>query len=1515
MNRFVTSLKEKYINRQLGEEEQWPPVRGDRHRRLIKLQLVETDKEGFGDKVKHSSGNSKKTEDEKEKRKSILHTDLFKTSSDNKPVRKIVVKGNAGIGKTTLCTMLAEEWAKGKILTQFDCVLLLPLRDNEVSSAQSLPELIKLFHPSEKVRRPPTERMEDKEGEGVLIIADGWDELSEGARANGSFLYKLLLGCGCSKASVLLTSRHSAMAPLHKMSSVDSFIEVVGFDEENIKQYIDEDFKQDPEKASSLMEQLESNPLIQSLCSVPLNCAIVCDLWHMSQQTLPSTITKLYASITLSVMLRDIMKKCPERSVDSFDNFDSIPDELQNDFWLVCRFAFEFLAKDRIVFSGSEVSSFSQDVKFDKKTFFFGLLQSVHSILPRQKNSLTTGYGLSFHFAHFTIQEFLAALHIVTLSQEKKQKICNTYAGNNRFNMVWRFVFGLESKELKYSDRVVSLGDVLVDQVLFALRNQDILLCHCSLESQDKIVQCKVANKICAKFSDSYKSISRPKTAHDSVALLHIFNSTSISHCKGKLNFSESLNEKQLLKLATILIDRNLQVNDLDLNNCKLTSECLTTFFNKASASFRHLDSVSLDGNLITGLPFSLSINTLTRLSLSKNPLWQCDARLLVSAVCTGSLVKLERLCLSSALTNNTDVIDATILPTLLPALATHCPHLCDLDLSENNIGVPGASAVGEAFVQLVTNRIEELELNLSKTKLDSEAAKAFSDKVLSSLEDASNPLSSGINLCVDNNPLGHSGLSAIFKMLSNENCPVTRLYLDHTHAVNQGLITAISFETLTFAGECSKLMFLSFQNNKPSGDTHVACLTMAIKANIFGNLESLQLSNTLPENVEENGRLLTELLPSIASHCPHLNDLDLSENNLGVPGAGAVGEAFVRLATNRKQLGLNLSKTNLDSEAAKALSDKVLASLVNVSNPLSCEIDLRVINNPLGHNGLSAIFRMLSNENCPVTRLDLDHTHAVNQGLLTAISFGEIEMLTFPVQCSKLKELSFQNNKQSGDTHVACLTMAIKANIFVNLEWLRLSNTLPENVEENGRLLTELLPSIASHCPHLNDLDLSENNLGVPGAGAVGEAFVQLATNRKQLKLNLSKTNLDSEAAKALSDKVLASLENVSNPLSSEIELCVDNNPLGHNGLSAIFRMLNCPVTELDLDHTHAVNQSLITAISFGEIETLTFAGQCCKLKWLYFQNNKPSGDTHVACLTMAIKANIFGNLESLQLSNTLPENVEENGRLLTELLPSIASHCPHLNDLDLSENNLGVPGAGAVGEAFVQLATNRKELELNLSETDLDSEAAKAFSDKVLACLEDFSNPLSSEIYLRVDNNPLGHSGLSAIFRMLSNENCPITEIDLQSTVHTSNTHDLTPCLNKPSLNSTTTSLYLNGNLLHGKNTFILADIIQCCLSLERLDCYECGITSKDIITLLSHLKSHNIQRNCLKRWDLRDNSIDDDAVTALITHLPSVFPCIEDIDLEDNFVSTETVKRLEAFLEVRLARPILYEICITF
>ena len=71
--------------------------------------------------------------------------------SGKRPVRKVLVEGDAGIGKTTLCISFSEDWANGKLFQQFELVLLLPLRMKVVALVSSFPELLKLLHSSSRL--------------------------------------------------------------------------------------------------------------------------------------------------------------------------------------------------------------------------------------------------------------------------------------------------------------------------------------------------------------------------------------------------------------------------------------------------------------------------------------------------------------------------------------------------------------------------------------------------------------------------------------------------------------------------------------------------------------------------------------------------------------------------------------------------------------------------------------------------------------------------------------------------------------------------------------------------------------------------------------------------------------------------------------------------------------------------------------------------------------------------------------------------------------------------------------------------------------------------------------------------------------------------------------------------------------------------------------------------------------------------------------------------------------------
>ena len=211
-----------------------------------------------------------------------------------------------------------------------------------------------------------------------------------------------------------------------------------GFSKEDIVEYIQSEFTGNHVKAHNLLEQLENNPLIEGVCSVPLNCALVCHLWHTLEEA-PTTMIELYTKIILNLVLRNIRKLETYGHVLDLSRFESLPTNLQNSWWLMCQFAIQALEKDQLVFSQEELTVFfPMGLAFDKRILCFGLLQSTESI----------GFGISFHFLHLTFQEYLAALHLARQPLVKQLEIFHLHKPKDhlspgRFAIVWKFFFGI----------------------------------------------------------------------------------------------------------------------------------------------------------------------------------------------------------------------------------------------------------------------------------------------------------------------------------------------------------------------------------------------------------------------------------------------------------------------------------------------------------------------------------------------------------------------------------------------------------------------------------------------------------------------------------------------------------------------------------------------------------------------------------------------------------------------------------------------------------------------------------------------------------------------------------------------------------------------------------------------------------------------------------------------------------------------------------------------------------------
>ena len=582
---FIRSMKRKYKERRIHREKQWPPC-PDLNRKLVRLELVER---GKGEVYFANTQRGRKDDSVKH---TLAYDDLFKVERGKRPVRKVLVEGDAGIGKTTLCIAVSEDWANGDLFQQFELILHLPLRMKQVASANSLTDLLKLLHSDPNLCDLVARYLEKREGENVLIIADGWDELSESERQHESFLYQLIFGLQYCLMSVVVTSRPTASAPFHKLSDIDKFVVVRGFNKEHIIDYIQSEFPSDQEKAGRLLEQLEGNPLVESVCSVPLNCVIVCHLWRTLEEALPTTMTELYKKIILNVVFRDISRNNPHQSVKSLPNFESLPADLQQSWWCLCKFAFHALVKDEIVFSQKDVEAFfseglddkpsgekasgnessskddcddeqrSPRSSISKRIPCFGLLQSSESILG-------VGYGKSFHFLHLTFQEYLTALHLARQNTDYQCKFFQSHKPFDslspyRFEMVRRFFFGINSSN--FNEDLSSV----IEQCLTCVHGNiyNLSVSHCAFEANSDFVYNDVA-KYNIIWDLGTIDFGYPHTAFDRSVILHVIaNMKKYSgRLKVRLNYASEDQIKKLLDMKTKL----KMIIDLDLDDCRLT--------------------------------------------------------------------------------------------------------------------------------------------------------------------------------------------------------------------------------------------------------------------------------------------------------------------------------------------------------------------------------------------------------------------------------------------------------------------------------------------------------------------------------------------------------------------------------------------------------------------------------------------------------------------------------------------------------------------------------------------------------------------------------------------------------------------------------------------------------------------------------------------------------------------------------------------------------------------------------
>ena len=334
--------------------------------------------------------------------------------ADGSQPQVILVEGAPGVGKTTFSWDQCRQWAEGKLLQAYSIVLLLPLRDNNIRQISSLPNLFR--HNQRQVREEVSRRVAESGGKGCLIWLEAWDELPDHLRRSNSFFAELIRGLQLPAATIFITSRPWASRSLLETvgDRLSQHTELLALAKEEVENETRAMMVRIHSQTSSdsgfdFLQWIEANPMICAAMYTPVTAAIVEQVMRWAPHNPPSTVTQLYSAYVLMRLEQHLSedpkyrhKKMKVRSLAD------LPERVMGDLQILCGLAYEGVSQQTIVFSSLPAGVST-----------LGLLQTVPQVYDEGEGQV------SYNFLHYTVQEYLAALHLSHLPPHQLMTITN----------------------------------------------------------------------------------------------------------------------------------------------------------------------------------------------------------------------------------------------------------------------------------------------------------------------------------------------------------------------------------------------------------------------------------------------------------------------------------------------------------------------------------------------------------------------------------------------------------------------------------------------------------------------------------------------------------------------------------------------------------------------------------------------------------------------------------------------------------------------------------------------------------------------------------------------------------------------------------------------------------------------------------------------------------------------------------------------------------------------------------
>ncbi|XP_053505816.1 NACHT, LRR and PYD domains-containing protein 3-like [Ictalurus furcatus] len=794
----------------------------------------------------------------------IKCNDIFKPLSEqDKPIRTVVTKGVAGIGKTVSVQKFILDWAEGKANQDIHLIFPLPFRELNLMKDQKL-SLMELLHVCFK----GTKETEMSSLEKVLFIFDGLDEcrfpldfqntvrvcdVTESASVH-VLLINLIKGNLLPSALIWITSRPAAADQIPS-ECVHRVTEVRGFNDPQKEEYFRKRIS-DQSLANNIITHLKSLRSLYIMCHIPVFCWISATvlermLGEAESGEIPKTLTQMYTHFL--IIQTNIIRVKYSKKQES----DEILLKLG-------QLAFQQLKKGNLIFYEEDLRECGIDVR--EAAVYSGVCTQIF------REEFGLHQSKVYCFVHLSIQEHLAALYVHLTFMMEKRKVLN----QNQVSKWWM-------EKMTISDVHYSAVDQALESQTGHLDLFLRFLLGLSLKSNQKLLHALVTQTGSSSQSKEEtvqyikKKISEDLPTEKSINLFHCLNELGdnslveeIQHYLKSGKQSE-LSSSQWSALVFVLLTSAQELEEFDLNKYFSTHKITETVLLKvmpviAASRKATIRCDSLGVRSWSALVSALSSETsnlrelhltVKTLDLTGNELGDSGVKSLC-AVLENPHSKVETLRLRGC-----GVSDEGCA-ALTSALKSNPSHLRQLDLTSNNVGDSGVKSLSAVLEDPLCN----LEiLWLYKCGVSDEGCAALTSAL------RSNP-SHLRQLDLSYNKLGDSGVKCLSAVLENPHCKLEKLGLCKCGVSDEGCAALTS--ALRSNPSHLRQLDLSYNN---VGDSGVKSLS-AVLENPHCKLEILWLREC---GVSDEG--CAALTSALRSNPSHLRELDLFNNKIGDSG------------------------------------------------------------------------------------------------------------------------------------------------------------------------------------------------------------------------------------------------------------------------------------------------------------------------------------------------------------------------------------------------------------------------------------------------------------------------------------------------------------------------------------------------------------------------------------------------------------------------------------------------------